>query len=114
MPRLLSFGFCANLCRLEIERIQGNAFVQSTKVQAELLSALQDWRRKNFVHGDLSPRNILVDANGMPWCTDWLLELRSYEGTPKYASDEVFSGNHSFSSDHFALHRIFAEFQAQD
>lgn len=122
VPRLISYGFSGDLARLETERVPGTPLKTSRIAQDQLLQVLaalssqvELWRRDGFVHGDLSPRNILVDASsGRPqlWFIDWIVDLEGFEATPLYASPEVMNGRRSHDSDCYAIERISCIFEA--
>jgi serine/threonine protein kinase len=75
-----------------------------------LIKTLSAWRNIDFVHGDLSPRNILVLKNQSLLkiaVIDWLIDLKNFSGTPKYCSPSVFqNGFHNSQSDEYALNKI--------
>ena len=114
VPALLSFGWSSTngLLRLEIERVPGIRlfdlhFPIPLNIIQLLEGALVSWQSIGFIHGDLSPRNILVDIDAKQvWFVDWVLDLSGFKGTPKYASKEVFLGKRSFESDQFALEHV--------
>ena len=63
----------------------------------ELLPALQHLHQRGFVHGDLKPDNIIVDATGHPVLTDFGLSRRGGErgegGSLFFVAPEVLCGD---------------------
>lgn len=123
VPRLISFGLLADnqspIIRLVTPHVRGlNLFQimnetcsnEKKQIARELRCLSKIWQSQNFVHGDLSPRNIIVELlQGKLiriWCIGWVLDLKSFEATPYYSSKDVFYGNRSFLSDDFAIERI--------
>lgn len=75
-----------------------------------LVKAVQEWRSQGFVHGDLSPRNILIDFNHRAlFFVDWVLDLESFEATPQYAAKEVYQKRRTWFSDYYAAAIICRE-----
>ncbi|MBI3543872.1 MAG: hypothetical protein HY075_11420 [Deltaproteobacteria bacterium] len=121
VARLLDFGFAGELLRLRSARVTGIplwrliaarelAPAPALALAGELERALRRWRVEGFVHGDLSPRNILVARErpelAVPWFIDWTVDLSSFAGTPRFAGREVFQGHRSFASDRYAIEEI--------
>lgn len=132
IPAILSFGWISHcekskidqaLLRLELQCIVGlplfrAAALLSDQTLKSLCSELQKqtliWQKQGFVHGDLSPRNVLVAtprSSKIPrlWFVDWVLDLKSYEATPAYASRDVYQRNRSWRSDEYALDRMIRQ-----
>ncbi|GEM_PF-1639367 len=71
-----------------------------------------NWRQNDFVHGDLSPRNILIDfptKGTIPniWCIDPLLCFGTSKGTPRYRSG--YLGGWTPDLDEYCLTQILEE-----
>lgn len=75
-----------------------------------LFNTYARWQIESFVHGDISPRNILVQIeDGRPiklYFIDWIIDLDSKVGTPMYAAPEVYEGKHTPDSDRFAIEKV--------
>ena len=125
IPPLICYGFVNRGLRLEVQKVLGERFDspfisrafelknQNKEIFFKITqAALQSWAHLPFIHGDLSPRNILVQLDSTNqliqnvWFIDWLLDLKSYRGTPKYCSPQVFHGKRSPLTDQFALETI--------
>lgn len=69
----------------------------SAKMVDDLISTLQASHEANVIHRDVTPANIMVDENDNAYLIDWGCSYRRgeqsppFEGTWKFASDEVFS-----------------------
>ncbi len=105
IPEIHSYRLHGSTLELRTKYIEG-AHVSLDELSFEIL---KKWKCEDFVHGDLSPSNIVHDGEDF-WFIDWLPDLESYQGTPHYASDEVFRGKHSSDSDEYALRKIIGEF----
>ena len=80
----------------------------SDALVARLVAALRRVHDAGWIHGDLKPANVLIDARGAPLLSDFGLAVRpgdAYRGaTPGFASPERVSGRAaSFDDDFFAL-----------
>src|SRR5206468_1947022 len=84
IPRILSWGLFDDFVRIQIERKPGLTLhdllitkrLEKIEVQRSLYQMLTHWELIGFVHGDLSPRNILIETNVRPhrvWAIDCLL-----------------------------------------
>ncbi len=110
-----------DLVRLTFEKVHGvllsKYLKEATPDQIEkitnlLLETVENWCKNfKFIHGDISPGNILVTCHNSPILIDWLLDIESFTGTPRYSSSEVIGGHHSFESDRFAVLKIIEEIQ---
>ena len=79
------------------------------EIRTNLRRQAELWKREGFIHGDLSLRNMLVNFDRGPvrlWFIDWITDLNSFEGTPRYASSEVYRGRRSHDSDRYAIEQI--------
>lgn len=124
VPRLLDFGWSGAtpgkpLLRLETEWVPGASLFQVRnllrsrdlrKIATQLRRQAAIWQAEGFVHGDLSPSNILVQRhngeNAVLRFVDWVVDLNGFEATPRYAAPEVFAGRRSFASDRYAIREI--------
>ena len=118
IPPLVSYGFTSGLVRIEHRRVQGRPLLSVSRLLSpearlrlgrELRATIADWRSNGFVHGDLTPRNILVETGPegpRAWFVDWILDLSSFEGTPQFAASEVWEGRRSAESDCYAIDKI--------
>jgi Ser/Thr protein kinase RdoA (MazF antagonist) len=126
VPPLHSYGWLAqggagSRLRLSLGLVSGvplavclPALGASTRLEVSeaLRALLESWRKVGFVHGDLSPRNILVDVRRAEvWCIDWILDLKGFEATPRYAAPAVFQGRRSHDTDRFALAEILKSWE---
>jgi len=92
---------------------------QAIDMMIQILSGIQHAHDQGIVHRDLSPSNILIDANGLPRIMDFGISLmagleesmqKDVSGTPCYMSPEHFSKDPvTFQSDIFSLGLIFYE-----
>ncbi len=77
----------------------------------QILDAVEYAHRKNIIHRDLRPSNILIDNNNIVKITDFgistWLDNESYAstkiGTPPYMAPEQFDGKATFSSDVYSV-----------
>lgn len=123
---LEDFGWAGETLRLVIHEIpRANVLDQvwdtlSAGARSELIHKLaiyvESWARFGFIHGDLSPNNILIESHiwnktlsGI-WFTDWILDLNSFEGTPLFSAPEAYFGVRTPSSDRHSLNRIIEYF----
>lgn len=96
VPGLLRFGLVSHThLRVEFERVPdgeplflvwpGLSLAQRREVEETAWTAVSSWEHCGFVHGDISTRNILVCVAGLRvWFIDWVLDLESREGTPRF------------------------------
>ncbi len=118
---LLRFGFNGERLRLELKHVPGVTLANLLqhpagkdhlgKVAALLTEQIKLWQRENFIHGDLSLTNTLLTREQVhgrfQLCfIDWIVDLTSFEGTPQFASPEVFRGRRSHASDRYAIEKI--------
>lgn len=124
VPALISYAFVERgagraVLRLEFERVSGRPLQSSAEfsrthpLRTQLLAAVnksvENWKQIGFVHGDLSPRNILLDLHPQTgrlnrvWFIDWIVDLKGFEATPRYAAPEVFQGRRSVLTDQYAI-----------
>lgn len=107
IPKISGYQFRENRLELKIKYIEGGS---PTRVSNEhMRNILAQWKKEGFVHGDLSPSNLIYDGKEL-WCIDWLVDLDTYRGTPRYASHEVFRGKHTHTSDEYAFCKMVGEF----
>lgn len=125
VPRLIHFGilshpYCSKsfLLRIEHERALGAPLQTLTvRERKELKKPLKEifqktlieWKKAEFIHGDLSLRNILIFPEVKPRVTfiDWLINIHGFSGTPLFTAPEVLKGRpRTFESDCFALNKI--------
>ncbi|MGE4234046.1 MAG: RIO1 family regulatory kinase/ATPase [Bacteriovoracia bacterium] len=93
VPRLFHFGFVCGTqeeyrVRLEFERIGGQPIhhlplANTEHMAEEILEITRQWRIQNFVHGDLSLRNLIYWKDQL-WAIDWVLDLDRRQGTPLF------------------------------
>jgi serine/threonine protein kinase len=83
---------------------------QVFEIAAQALAGLKDLWRQNLLHGDLSPANILVSANGVVKLLDFGLANRqesSRRATPQFVAPEaVLGGAESETSDLYSLGKV--------
>lgn len=73
----------------------------------DLFDLQRQWATVGFVHGDLSPSNLLVTPDGTLLAVDWLPDLRCFSGTPAFASPLVAkTGLHSLETDGHGFQRL--------
>ena len=79
----------------------------------KLLALTEFWQTKGFIHGDLSPNNILVvsERSMAPRliAVDWVLNLKSREGTPRYVPPSLAQRNKCMEHDVAAAQLIAQE-----
>ena len=83
------------------------------RIGAQVADALDYAHKRKVIHRDIKPHNILLDALGNPWITDFgLAKLRRDEDTPgpfalagtiRYMSPERFHGDSDGRDDVYAL-----------
>jgi eukaryotic-like serine/threonine-protein kinase len=83
------------------------------RIGAQVADALDYAHKRKVIHRDIKPHNILLDALGNPWITDFgLAKLRrteeasdplAFAGTLRYMSPERFHGNSDGRDDIYAL-----------
>lgn len=61
---------------------------------AELAGALSALHRAGLAHGDVSPRNVIVEPAGTLKLVDWFGGGRAERGTPGFRAPEVEAGTH--------------------
>lgn len=123
IPTLFSFGWTENRLRLETEFVPGTSLSLlsikdeasfASKLAGPLFACLRQWQRSGFVHGDLSPSNIIVemkkDKITQIHCIDWTLDLEGFEATPRYAAPEVYEGIRDCRTDEYAVQLILNSF----
>lgn len=102
---LSKFLECAN------DELKNSAFpilLKKLRAQKKL------WKKERFIHGDLSLSNILIDQTAdnnylQLYFIDWLIDLKSFQATPKYASFLVLLGLRNWMTEAHAFHRIERE-----
>jgi formylglycine-generating enzyme required for sulfatase activity len=93
---------------------------EAAELMATVAEALHYAHRKGLVHRDIKPGNILLDASGQPYVTDFGLALKEEDfgkqaglfGTPRYMSPEQARGEgHRVDgrTDIFSLGVVFYE-----
>ncbi len=129
IARLHSYRRLGDFIELRMEEIHGHTLCEfsSTNAIATLRGQIDEilsiWRLHGFIHGDLSPTNILVTVSSEHtrpemrleirpevWFVDWVADFKSFEGTPRYASPETFAGRRSHDSDAYAVLKIFKDY----
>lgn len=91
--------------------LKNNEYLKKT-ICEQIQNSIQTWKSDfNFIHGDISPNNILIHNNQIIFI-DWLLNLHSYTGTPNYSSESVYKGIHNFDSDSYAAVKIISELKS--
>ena len=91
-----------------------NKYYTETQVKfiiSNILLSLEYLHMNNIIHRDIKPENILIDEKGFLALTDFGIarfkeknNFKEKSGTPGYMAPEVmFSQNHSFSVDYYAL-----------
>ncbi|MBI2604853.1 MAG: phosphotransferase [Deltaproteobacteria bacterium] len=118
IARLHSYRWLGDFIELRMEEIHGHTLREFTRANAiaalrgQIGETLSKWLAQGFIHGDLSPTNILVAAEMKPEVrfVDWVSDLESFEGTPRYASPETFAGRRSHDSDVYAASKIFKDY----
>ncbi len=88
-------------------------FANIARIGSQIADALNYAHREGVIHRDLKPGNLLLDANGTPWVTDFGLAKLSSEdgltqtgailGTLGYMAPEQFSGEATERSDVYGL-----------
>jgi thiamine kinase-like enzyme len=130
---LLHYGWCPNAysrfnqtrVRLCTELVSGtplyrwalNASQTQRRELQEILSiTLCAWREYGFVHGDLSPRNLFIsNTNKLTvFAIDWMIDLKSFAGTPAYTCMSALSSGKTFETDETAITRIVAKFLSSE
>ncbi|MCB8989304.1 MAG: serine/threonine protein kinase, partial [Ardenticatenaceae bacterium] len=101
------------------QRMQGQPFTvqQVSDLLARLAPALDKAHREGIIHRDLKPDNILFDADGLPYLSDFGIarvaeatQTMTMIGTPAYMSPEQWeSGKVDGRSDLYALGVILFE-----
>ena len=97
--------------RARLTRFSWKAFAQ---IAMQVCDALRYAHQQQLLHNDIKPGNILVDARGQVWLTDFGLSgsVRSCEstdetthqhGTLRYMAPERFVGPHDVRSDIYSL-----------
>ncbi|MGH1469503.1 MAG: protein kinase family protein [Bdellovibrionales bacterium] len=83
-------------------------------IYQETSAGLYELSESGLFHGDLSPKNIMVDINGNIKLIDFGLtnwRTKKIELTPEFAAESVLSGEKpSLESDIISLNRIFLQF----
>jgi hypothetical protein len=64
------------------------------------------WRSRGFIHGDISPSNLLITGDDRIVAVDWVLDLRSREGTPRYVPASLAHKMKDFAHDEAAVLQI--------
>lgn len=76
-------------------------------ILAQITRGLVDLHEAGFHHGDLHPKNIMIDSSGRVRLLDFALSKESdglIRGAPRFLAPEIWSGSStSFESDLFAL-----------
>lgn len=112
-----SYRLNNHVLRLSLLRVQADPLFclrstlnQQTKqsIAIKIKESLFCWSKLGFIHGDLSPRNILINTKPFLqiYFIDWVLDLQSFIATPYYSNQEVYKGKRSLSSDQYAARKI--------
>ncbi len=88
--------------------------IEAAWVHQETAAGLRELSDSGLFHGDLSPKNIMVDVNGNIKLIDFGLtnwRTKKIELTPEFAAQSVLSGEKpSLDSDLISLNRIFHQY----
>jgi tRNA A-37 threonylcarbamoyl transferase component Bud32 len=118
VPTVASFGFAGSRLRLECLRVPGIPLARAlpelsrgsrARLGRALIETASQWHRLGFVHGDLSPRNILVTrpaSSSCSWFIDWVVDPTTFEATPAFSAPGLLGDQRSCASDSYAIKRI--------
>jgi predicted unusual protein kinase regulating ubiquinone biosynthesis (AarF/ABC1/UbiB family) len=84
---------------------------QITLLTDTLWQQVISWSICGFIHGDLSPANILYHPQTPQklYFIDWLLDLRKPAGTPRYCEPRLLFCKNNAEKDQYAMAKIIKE-----
>ena len=108
---LISDYFPQGDLRYQLIHNKNYSEIQVKFIISNILLSLEYIHANNIIHRDIKPENILIDENGYLAITDFGIarfknknNFKEKSGTPGYMAPEVmFSQNHSFAVDYYAL-----------
>ena len=99
-----------------IARAKALSVAEADEVARQIQLGLSAMREQGLAHGDLAPRNVLVDRSGRVRLVDFGAppDGCGHAATPAYVAPEIWSGDSpSFESDLFSLGLLWRDLQAR-
>ncbi|MDE0120073.1 MAG: protein kinase [Bdellovibrionales bacterium] len=98
------------ICSVNLKQLMTQTKLSQNEIRglcAQVLTGLEELKKNDLAHGDLSPSNILIDTKGQVYLTDY--GLANYQngacyGTKPFIAPEIYKGRRGcFQSDLFSL-----------